>query len=68
MDCDTGTMPPPAKPCRMRNKRSKSEFHACAQSTELMLKSPRHIRKKVLRPSHLARKGLAVRLIALATR
>ena len=26
MDCDTGTMPPPAKPCRMRNKRSEFEI------------------------------------------
>ena len=32
-----------------------------------MLKSPRQIRKKVLRPSRLARNGLAVRLTALAT-
>ena len=26
IDCDTGTMPPPAKPCRMRNKRSEFEI------------------------------------------
>ena len=32
-----------------------------------MLKRPRQIRKKVLRPSRLARNGLAVRLTALAT-
>src|ERR1700733_10159292 len=67
-DCDTGTQTPPAKPCRMRNKRSESRFQACAHRIELTLKSPRHIRKKDLRPSRLARKGLAVRLIALATR
>src|ERR1700761_7075444 len=68
MDCDTGTMPPPAKPCRMRNKRSESRFHACAHRIELTLKSPKQIRKKVLRPSRLARNGLAVKLTALATR
>ena len=32
MDWETGTMPPPARPCRMRKKRSASRFHACAQS------------------------------------
>src|SRR5271154_1334044 len=48
MDCETGTMPPPARPCRMRNKSSESRLDACAQRIELMLKSPRQIRKKAL--------------------
>ena len=68
IDCDTGTMPPPARPCRMRNKSNEFRFQACAHRIELTLKSPRQIRKKVLRPNRRARNGLAVRLIALETR
>ena len=56
IDCDTGTMPPPARPCRIRNRRSEFRFQACAHRIELTLNSPRQIRKKILRPNRRARK------------
>ncbi len=68
IDWAAGTMPPPASPCRMRDMRSASRLQASAQATELKVKTARQVRKKVLRPSRRATKGLAVRLTALATR
>ena len=39
IDCDTGTMPPPPKPCRMRNSSRVGRFHAKPHSTELAANS-----------------------------
>ena len=68
IDCATGTMPPPAKPCRTRNSSIDWRLHATPHSHELIVNSTRQMRKKVLRPRRLARKLLAVRMMALATR
>ena len=68
IDCATGTMPPPPSPCRIRNNSSMLRFGAKPHSTELAVNSARQTRKKGLRPSRCARKLLAVRLTALATR
>ncbi len=68
IDCATGTMPPPPRPCRMRNNSSAFRFGAKPHSSELRVNSPREIRKKVLRPSFRARKLEAVRMMALETR
>jgi len=68
IDCATGTMPPPPRPWRIRKSRRVCRFQANPHSTELTVKSARQIRKKVLRPRFLARKPLAVRMTALATR
>jgi len=68
IDCATGTMPPPPRPCRMRNSKSASRLGANPHSTELRVKSPRQMRKKVLRPNIRARKLEAVRMMALETR
>ncbi len=48
IDCETGTMPPPARPCRMRNSSSDCRFQAYPHSTELTVNSARQIRKKRL--------------------
>jgi hypothetical protein len=61
-------MPPPPKPCMMRNSSSVCRFQAIPHSTELAVNSTRQIRKKRLRPSIFARNALTVRLTALATR
>jgi hypothetical protein len=68
IDCETGTMPPPPRPWRMRKSRSESRLQANPHSTELAVNSVRHARKKVLRPSSRARKLLAVKATAFATR
>jgi hypothetical protein len=68
IDEATGTMPPPAKPCMMRNSSRDCRVQAMPHSTELAVNSARQIRKKVLRPSVLAKTVLTVRLTALATR
>src|SRR6202041_3371075 len=67
IEWDTGTLAPPARPCRMRNRSNEFRFQACAHRIELTLNNPRQIRKKVLRPNSRAKKGLAVRLMALET-
>ena len=61
-------MPPPPRPCRMRNNSRDCRFQANPHSTELAVNSARHTRKKVLRPSSWARKVLAVKATALETR
>src|SRR6202043_3345610 len=68
IDCATGTMPPPPKPCRMRHNSNAFRFGAKPHNSELRVNSPREIRKKVLRPSFRARKLEAVRMMALETR
>ena len=55
IDCATGTMPPPPTPCIMRNSNSAFRLGAKPLSSELSVKIPRQIRKKVLRPSLRAR-------------
>jgi len=52
----------------MRKNRSDWRLEANPHSTELAVKSARQIRKKLLRPSRRARKPLAVRATAFATR
>ncbi|MGY4423201.1 hypothetical protein ACVWY2_005650 [Bradyrhizobium sp. JR6.1] len=52
----------------MRNSSSAFRLGAKPHSAELTVKMPRQIRKKVLRPSILARKPEAVRMMALDTR
>ena len=61
-------MPPPLKPCMIRNSSSIGRVQAMPHSTELAVNSARQIRKKRLRPIVLARNALAVRMMALATR
>jgi hypothetical protein len=61
-------MPPPPRPCRIRKSRSESKVQAKPHKTELAVNSARHTRKKVLRPSARARKLLAVKATAFATR
>src|SRR6516164_1591187 len=39
MDCATGTMPPPPRPCRIRNSNSACRFGANPQSAELSVNS-----------------------------
>ena len=68
IDCETGTMPPPPSPWRTRNNRSDSRFGAKPHRTELTVNSTRQMRKKFLRPSKRAKKPLAVKIMALATR
>jgi hypothetical protein len=68
IDEATGAMPPPAKPCMMRNSSSNCRFQAMPHSTEFAVNSARQIRKKRLRPSIFSRNALAVRMMALATR
>ena len=68
IDEATGTMPPPAKPCMMRNSSSNCRVHAMPHSTELAVNSARQIKKKALRPIVLVRNALAVKMMALATR
>jgi hypothetical protein len=48
IDCETGTMPPPPRPCSMRNNRSDCRLPANPHSTELAVKSARQTRKKLL--------------------
>src|SRR5215510_11628384 len=48
IDCATGTMPPPAKPCRTRNSSKDCRLGAIPQRTELRENRPRQARKKVL--------------------
>jgi len=50
IDVATGTMPPPPKPCMMRNSSSNWRVQAMPHSTELAVNSTRQIRKKALRP------------------
>jgi hypothetical protein len=61
-------MPPPPKPCRIRHNSSAFRVGARPLSSELRVNVPRQIRKKTLRPSILARKLEAVRMMALETR
>jgi len=68
IDCASGTMPPPPRPWTSRNKSSVSRFQAYPHNSELAVKRARQVKKKALRPSNRARKLLAVRLTALATR
>jgi hypothetical protein len=66
--CETGTMPPPAIPWRIRNSRSELRSLAIPHSTELRVNNPRPARKNALRPTQLLRRLVAITILALATR
>src|SRR6202012_3921960 len=50
IECATGPLPPPPRPCRRRNSNSAFRFGAKPHRIELKVNRPREIRKKVLRP------------------
>src|SRR5215813_1266926 len=68
MACAIGCKPPPPAPCMTRKRRRKPRLGANPQSSELIVKIPRQLMKKRLRPKAPASQPVIGRMIAFDTR
>ena len=57
IDCETGTMPPPARPWKMRNRSSESRFQASAVAIEATVNSARQSQEEGLPAEPAGEKG-----------